>query len=388
MRILDILPLLASVSAQATFNPQYKDNGGTNSASLPLDISSLFDNRGFAMQPGDANFDQLNSGYPAQYLPPASFVYSGVNFSFPQYKSSGNDNALATGQIIQVPRGRYSSVQMLTAAETAQATGFINATYSDNSTTSGPILVDPFWDWPYPYGGDIIFPYYYSNSTTDYNRSMIFLRSNWLDSTKELVSLDVTEGSSNGPGGAAQDTRLHIFSLSLLQANGSGMNLNVRYARSTQMWMEGTNKTQLVEATIDNTGTEWILANQSVRINVDSPGLSTAVPGVINRLRPGDQARVQIGVINKPGIAEGTTGPATIQISGAGVNASSTFNATYGIAPYTPDYSSIYSHETPQWFNDAKFGIFIHWGVYSVPGWGNSGDNESYAEWYWHNMNE
>ena len=23
----------------------------------------------------------------------------------------------------------------------------------------------------------------------------------------------------------------------------------------------------------------------------------------------------------------------------------------------------------PQWFDDAKFGIFIHWGVYSVPAW-------------------
>ena len=352
MKILDTLYLLASVSAQATFNPQYADNGGTNLASLPLDISSLFDNRGFAMKPNDANFDQLNNGYPAQYLPSASFIYSGVNFSFPQYKSSGNDNVLATGQILQVPRGRYSSVQMLAAAETAQATGFVNATYSDNSTTSGPILVDPFWDWPYPYGGDIIFPYYYSNSTIDYNRSMIFLRTNWLDSTKELVSLqlpNVTKGSNNEPGGASQDTRLHIFSVSLLPANSSGIDLKVRYARSTQMWMEGTNKTQIVEVTVDNTGTEWILANQSVRVNVDSPGLSTVVQGVINRLRPGDQARVQIGVVNKPGVVEGSTGPATVQISGAGVNTASTFNATYGIAPYTPDYSSIYSHETPQW---------------------------------------
>ena len=38
---------------------------------------------------------------------------------------------------------------------------------------------------------------------------------------------------------------------------------------------------------------------------------------------------------------------------------------------------------TPQWFLDAKFGIFIHWGVYSVPAWGAP---KSYAEWYWNNM--
>ena len=140
--------------------------------------------------------------------------------------------------------------------------------------------------------------------------------------------------------------------------------------------------------TVDNTGTEWILANHSVRLTVQASGLSTIVPGVINRLQPGDQARVQVGVTNNPGTAEGTSGSATIRLSGAGVNTSYTFNATYGIKPYEAAYSSIYTHESPQWYNDAKFGIFIHWGVYSVPGWGNSGKNESYAEWYWWDENQ
>jgi alpha-L-fucosidase len=38
------------------------------------------------------------------------------------------------------------------------------------------------------------------------------------------------------------------------------------------------------------------------------------------------------------------------------------------------------THEIPTWFTDAKFGIFIHWGVYSVPAWAPVGQ---YAEWYW-----
>ena len=46
---------------------------------------------------------------------------------------------------------------------------------------------------------------------------------------------------------------------------------------------------------------------------------------------------------------------------------------------FDPDWSSLDSRETPQWFKDAKFGIFIHWGLYSVPAWGPKG---SYAEWY------
>lgn len=152
--------------------------------------------------------------------------------------------------------------------------------------------------------------------------------------------------------------------------------------------MEGTNKTQIVEVTIDNNGEEWVLANNSVKVSVSSAGLKTVQPAVINRLRPGDQAIVQVGVINAGGVAAGTTGPATIEITGQGVQSSYAFNATYGIAAYKPTYESIYSHESPNWYNNAKFGIFIHWGVYSVPGWGNQGKNESYAEWYWWDMNE
>ena len=46
---------------------------------------------------------------------------------------------------------------------------------------------------------------------------------------------------------------------------------------------------------------------------------------------------------------------------------------------YDSNWESLNSRPTPQWFKDAKFGIFIHWGLYSVPAWGPKG---SYAEWY------
>jgi alpha-L-fucosidase len=40
---------------------------------------------------------------------------------------------------------------------------------------------------------------------------------------------------------------------------------------------------------------------------------------------------------------------------------------------YEPSWKSLESHPVPQWFRDAKFGVFIHWGVYSVP---------AFHEWY------
>ncbi len=45
---------------------------------------------------------------------------------------------------------------------------------------------------------------------------------------------------------------------------------------------------------------------------------------------------------------------------------------------YKADWASLGNYSVPQWFRDAKFGIFIHWGIYSVPAFDN--------EWYPRNM--
>lgn len=52
---------------------------------------------------------------------------------------------------------------------------------------------------------------------------------------------------------------------------------------------------------------------------------------------------------------------------------------------YEPTWESLDSRPMPEWFGDAKFGIFIHWGVYSVPAWirVQEGKYASYAEWYY-----
>ncbi|XP_012666840.1 tissue alpha-L-fucosidase [Otolemur garnettii] len=42
---------------------------------------------------------------------------------------------------------------------------------------------------------------------------------------------------------------------------------------------------------------------------------------------------------------------------------------------YTPDWPSLDSRPLPAWYDEAKFGVFVHWGVFSVPAWG--------SEWFW-----
>lgn len=56
---------------------------------------------------------------------------------------------------------------------------------------------------------------------------------------------------------------------------------------------------------------------------------------------------------------------------------------------YEANWKSLDSRPIPEWYQDAKFGIFVHWGLYSVPAWApNEGDvYNRYSEWYWHRIN-
>ncbi|WP_346236455.1 alpha-L-fucosidase [Niabella insulamsoli] len=60
-------------------------------------------------------------------------------------------------------------------------------------------------------------------------------------------------------------------------------------------------------------------------------------------------------------------------------------------AQYQPTWKSLDARPIPRWFTDAKFGIFIHWGLYSVPAWATNsnadGFGSNYAEWYWERLN-
>ncbi len=68
--------------------------------------------------------------------------------------------------------------------------------------------------------------------------------------------------------------------------------------------------------------------------------------------------------------------------------------AMFTDAPVRPELYRKFEREVPQWYRDVKFGIFIHWGAYSVPAWaeptGELGTVEPhewmkhnpYAEWY------
>ena len=49
-------------------------------------------------------------------------------------------------------------------------------------------------------------------------------------------------------------------------------------------------------------------------------------------------------------------------------------------AKYQPNWESLDSRPLPAWYDSSKIGIFLHWGVFSVPSFG--------SEWFWYYWKE
>lgn len=54
------------------------------------------------------------------------------------------------------------------------------------------------------------------------------------------------------------------------------------------------------------------------------------------------------------------------------------FSFTGDAVRYDPNWSSLDARPLPTWYDEAKIGIFVHWGVFSVPSFGE------FSEWFWY----
>lgn len=167
-----------------------RQNGGI--LSVPLDIAPLRNNRAFAQEPRDTDFDSYSRAYLVQYLLAKKLVYGSVDFIFLQYQpGSGFDNMLARGQILDIPPGRYLAVYILVAIDSALVLTNLTGHYSNSSNATSRLIVFPQQSQPLAfspqyYAGDLVFPFHFTNYTRDFNKSSIYRIVNWLDSAKDL----------------------------------------------------------------------------------------------------------------------------------------------------------------------------------------------------------
>ncbi|MGW4515776.1 alpha-L-fucosidase [Streptomyces sp. NPDC004393] len=342
---------------------------------VPLDAH--FDNDGIdtaAARGGD--FDGSGYTFPGEELPTGRVEVDGIPFVLGSSAAGASNNVVALGQRIDLPKGRYLSALFLTACSYGNASGQATVHYADGSATTAGLGGS---DW-YSAGGPLSAPYRYTpDGSKDEHPVGIGTAEIWIDPQREAVALTLPVTNPAEAGKAS----LHVFALSL-QPAAQGRALALRDAHSTFSLLEAGGA-QSVEATVVNAGALPVLADDQVSVTVDVSGARTVDPARIERLDPGEQARVRIGIRSRPGTTPGTAQSGTVTVRGRGQQVTSaTRELTLGVPDYRPSDASLAGHQAPYWFHRAKFGIFIHWGVYSVPAWSPVG--KQYAEWYWNHM--
>uniref|UniRef100_A0AAU2UY42 alpha-L-fucosidase n=1 Tax=Streptomyces sp. NBC_00003 TaxID=2903608 RepID=A0AAU2UY42_9ACTN len=351
---------------------------GAVPAAVPVALDRWFDNDGIdtaSARGGD--FDGSGYTFPGEQLPSGAVQLDGIAYVFPGSASGAKNNIVALGQRIDLPRGRYLSGLFLLASSYGDASGRATVHYADGST-SASVLGGPDW---YSGSGQLTAAYRYGpGGVKDPHQVVVASAELPMDPAREAVALTLPVTNPAQPNKPS----LHVFALSL-QPAADGRAVTFRDAHSTTTTL--ASGAQSVEATVVNAGSVTLLASDALSVQVDVDGARTVEAARIPRLAPGEQARVRVGIRPGAGTTPGTVRPGRVVARGRGGEAASVARQlALGVPDFTPTDGSLSSHQAPYWFQDAKFGIFIHWGVYSVPAWAPVG--VQYAEWYWAQMQD
>lgn len=195
---------------------------------------------------------------------------------------------------------------------------------------------------------------------------------------------------------------LHVFAMSYIpatQGDQLGDRVQPRYARATRRWetIDGL-KAQVVEVALGNPQSvsqhedikAWI--DRAADVSLVGTGFTTVRPGRVARLMPGDEVVVEVLVTPTGSAKEWGNVEVVVELAREQSRGKSRKDVTtrssvvvegsklvHDFAEWTEDTADIEEHTSPRWFDDAKYGIFIHWGLFSIPAWG---DGTRYAEWY------
>jgi alpha-L-fucosidase len=341
---------------------------------VPVSLAGHLDDDGIGDAPGQADFDGSHYSYPASELPAAGTVtLGGVPYDFPP--AFGDDNLVALGQDLAVPAGHYTGAYVLAASSYGQTGGAVTVHYADGGTTSASLSAP---DWYTGGDGAVNAGFRYTPTGTDAHPVAIYPLTVWFDPAREATS--ITLPTTARP--AAGVPSLHVFALSL-QPAVHGYAVRVGDAASTTK-TDGRG-VQLVQATVQNLGDRWIDSRHPATVTVAARGVRTVAPATVRWLAPGDAQRVEVGIRSTHPPGTPVPGRVVARV-GRAASAAQDLTLSAGIPPYEATDASLGRHQAPDWFDEAKFGIFIHWGVYSVPAWAPVG--KEYAEWYWQHMND
>ncbi|KAK0212150.1 glycoside hydrolase family 29 protein [Desarmillaria ectypa] len=360
--------------------------------SAVISLRSLFNNQA-ASSNGSADFDSKGSCFDSQFLPSGPYAHDGIIYDLPDSWGSGNDNLIANSQVISLLEPTFiQELHFVYAGDAGQGTHEFVAnfilTFMDNSTQKVQLYARNWWRWPILNIGMIQTPYHFENGTQkNWNSSHIFQWSSSVSSEHALQSIMLP------PINTAR--RLHLFAMSISPSTIPSADmvdvkpaLSIRRARFTSRWedFDGV-RAQAVEVTLANLLPTYSLSvetslNARHQIYISGSDIKTLYSGVVHRLVPGDQITVDVFIsgVHEDGLANIEVRDPDAHVIGV----SSGWPTTPLVEHWAPYKQILDAHETPTWWNRAKYGIFIHWGIYSVPAWATPSNYAESYDWFLH----
>ncbi|KAK2592925.1 hypothetical protein QQS21_009370 [Conoideocrella luteorostrata] len=166
------------------------------------------------------------------------------------------------------------------------------------------------------------------------------------------------------------------FLATICEKHVSPIGLQINKPNITSKWFEGSDFVQIIEVYINNTDPKnYLTEADNLYVRVQSKYVDTVIPGTLKRLALEQAAIVQIGVKSKSDV-KASTDCTRIVIAkyGGACGSKQVFQPVSGscsFEDYTATNASVNPHLNPDWFNDIKYGIFIHYGPCAVPAYGN-----------------
>ncbi|KAI9359632.1 glycoside hydrolase superfamily [Zopfochytrium polystomum] len=353
---------------------------------VKVNLTAAFNNRGVASsaaQLSAGSFNGRGDSFASEGFPTGPFQVYNIPYQFRNAYGDGNyDNIWCNGQNVVLPAGRYYGMKVMAAADpdwgslSSQTPGTFVFHFDDGTTYSVDSSVAQWNNWEYMTNSEFVGPYRWTTAgkvggpmlkdgTSLQNRTQIYSLDLPISySSAKVVSVDV-------PTLVYNPVRAwHIFAATLVTTpalvaptTSTRPTLFVERVQATQRWddVKGQ-RVQFVEVTIVNTpsvsgGTASF--QRAFTVEVSSATGRTPVPAKVTRLAVGNYILVDVPIVGGNGSAES----AVVTVKDAATGST---------------LASLSRVQAPNWWRDAKVGIMVHWGPYSVPAFGNG----HYAEWY------
>ncbi|CEP15883.1 hypothetical protein [Parasitella parasitica] len=343
-----------------------------------INLDMFLNNRG-AQGPG-SDFDGAGNYFscPALSSTRASLSVGNVRYKLDVSRNQ-QDNMMSRGQIITLPNRPYAGLYLLASVNHGPITTDVTLIYQDGSRSTTTLELP---DWQVRYTDQI--HRIDHRPCRLHNGAAALLMSAPLLADPAKNASHLVFPDANGPLGSFTPA-LHVFAMTGIAPSSSSSGLRVVSAKGTRRWWEkARNEYPIVTVRVQNTGLEWV---RDASVFVKGDLFRTQYHGHIRRLAPGHVMDVDVGIhtVRRGRVSTLATVRIFDSLGNEMMEALALDNVAIGIEDYEQDERSLHGHSVPRWYESAKFGIFIHWGLYSVPSWAPVGAD--YAEWYWWNYN-